>query len=158
MSDRYRLSQFLFAGLLSAAFQAGVAPAATGALQSPSSFFVGATEAYGDVGQVGGADDWMAATKDFVAGEQRARTEDVAPPQECGAPSIRSDAAYCPEWASKSRITPSSGAPGEIDGVEITACRLRGQKVVYIEHLWFDTFAVWECDYGPCGTRSHISH
>lgn len=42
-NDRYRLSQLLFAGLLSAAFHAGFAPAAGS--QPPPSLFVGAAEA-----------------------------------------------------------------------------------------------------------------
>ena len=83
---------------------------------------------------------------------------DTSLPQERGAPSIRSDAGYCPEWASEGRITPSSGAPGEIDGIEVTVCRLRGERVVYFETdaMGRATF-IFRCDYGPsCAPRAHL--
>ena len=88
----------------------------------------------------------------FLPGiESRGGAEsNVAPPEECGVPDIGSDATFlhpeCAEWYTRLSITPSSGAPGEIDGILLQTCRLTKETIHYKNG---EVVAV-ECVYGGC--------
>ena len=87
-----------------------------------------------------------AAVSRFSEFERLARAEDSVVPEECGAPSVGGvvDDMGCPEWVWRGETTESSGAPGELDGIKVTECRLEREYTISAGFSWFGVLVVAE--------------
>ena len=93
-----------------------------------------------------------AAVSWFSEIERLDRAEGSVVPEECGVPSVGGvvDDMGCPEWVWKGETTESSGAPGELDGIKVTACRLVDEY--YWGFSYFLSFGTTRCVYSAaCG-------